>query len=211
MRASIRAILFDFDGTLVDSEPLHYEAWLHAVRDFGAHADWDDYRARFVGQTDTWAGRTFLKAAGHASDEETVRGVCQAKHAYYREKSPERLSIAVEAQALITQAAQDLTLGVVSSSPTVDVAPTLERAGLHDRFAFYVCGEHVRRHKPDPEPYELALTRLAEVDSSIEPAEVVVFEDSRSGVAAARAAGLRVRAVQEPSMLAGLVREELGL
>ncbi|MEZ5394575.1 MAG: HAD hydrolase-like protein [Bryobacterales bacterium] len=64
MSASIRAILFDFDGTLVDSEPLHYEAWMHAVRPHGASTDWQDYRARFVGKTDRWAGREVAQLRG---------------------------------------------------------------------------------------------------------------------------------------------------
>ena len=211
MSTPIRAILFDFDGTLVDSEPLHYEAWLHAVRGYGAHTDWDDYRARFVGQTDRWAGRTFLTAAGHTADDDTVNSVCQAKHAYYRAKTPERLHIAEDARELILQFLLHLPLGIVSSSPTVDVAPTVERAGLDGRFEFFVCGEHVNRHKPDPEPYHLALERLNASGRALSAAEVLVFEDSKSGIASARAAGMRVRPVDEPGNLVALARAELGL
>ena len=176
LSTSIRAVLFDFDGTLVDSEPLHYEAWLHAVSGFGAHTDWDDYRARFVGQTDLWAGRTFLSAAGHAADDDTVRSVCAAKHAYYRAKTPERLNIADETRVLITQGLSNLPLGIVSSSPTVDVEPTVRRAGLKERFELYVCGEHVSKHKPDPEPYHLALERLNAAGRTLEAADVLVLE-----------------------------------
>lgn len=211
MSASIRAILFDFDGTLVDSEPLHYEAWLHAVRDYGGHTDWVDYQARFVGQTDRWAGRTFLSAAGHPADDETVRLVCDAKHAYYREKTPKRLRISEPARDLVAEALTHLPLGIVSSSSTVDVAPTVERAGLQERFELLVCGDHVSKHKPDPEPYHLALERLNARGRELSAAEVLVFEDSKSGIASARAAGMRVRPVDDPGNLVALVRAELGL
>jgi HAD superfamily hydrolase (TIGR01509 family) len=211
LTAPARAILFDFDGTLVDSEPLHYEAWMHAVRAFGARTDWGDYRARFVGQTDTWAGRTFLASVGHQADEETVRSVCLAKHAYYRAKTPERLRIADSVRDFIREALCELSLGIVSSSPTIDVEPTVERAGLGESFEVYVCGEHVRNHKPDPEPYHSALERLNAQGRALRAVEVVVFEDSPSGIAAARAAGMRVRAVDDPRNLVELARAELGL
>jgi HAD superfamily hydrolase (TIGR01509 family) len=203
--------LFDFDGTLVDSEPLHYEAWLHAVRDFGATTDWDDYRARFVGQTDRWAGRMLLSSAGHPADDETVSSVCMAKHAYFRAKTPERLTIPETARAFVLEALSHLPLGIVSTSPTVDVEPTVIRAGIRERFEVLVCGEHVSKHKPDPEPYLFALARLNASGRDLEAAEVLVLEDSQSGIAAARAAGMRVRPVTEPGEVVTLVRAELGL
>ncbi len=211
MTASIRAILFDFDGTLVDSEPLHYEAWLHAVRDYGGHTGWEDYRARFVGQTDRWAGETFLSEAGRQADDASIRLVCRAKHAYYREKTPERLSIAADTRRFVGEELRGLPLGVVSSSPVIDVEPTVERAGLLDRFELFVCGEDVSKHKPDPEPYRLALERLNASGRGLDAAEVLVFEDSRSGIAAARAAGMRVRPVDDPASLVALARQELRL
>ena len=208
MTPSIRAILFDFDGTLVDSEPLHYEAWMHAVREYGAATEWPDYIARFVGQTDRWAGRTLLASVGHPADEAAIDLVCQAKHAYFRAKTPERLVIAEAACTLIGEL-EHLPLGIVSTSPTVDVEPTVVRAGLRQRFEVLVCGEHVRKHKPDPEPYLLALERLNAIGRGLTAAEVLVMEDSKSGIAAARAAGMRVRPVDDPANLVALVRGEL--
>ena len=211
MGAPIRAILFDFDGTLVDSEPLHYEAWLHAVRDYGATTGWDDYRARFVGQTDRWAGHALLSSVGHPADEESVTNVCLAKHAYFRAKTPERLTISEAARDLVSETLKHLPLGIVSTSPTVDVEPTVIRAGLRARFEVLVCGEDVRKHKPDPEPYQLALERLNAPGRGFVAAEVLVLEDSKSGIAAATAAGMRVRPVTEPGNVVELVRAELGL
>ena len=184
---------------------------MHAVRDHGASTDWPDYTARFVGQTDRWAGRTLLQSVGHPADDESVRTVCLAKHAYFRANTPDRLVIAAEARALIAEVLQHLPLGIVSTSPTVDVEPTVIRAGIRERFEVLVCGEHVRKHKPDPEPYHLALERLNATGRGLSAADVLVLEDSKSGIAAARAAGMRVRPVDEPGNLVALVRSELGL
>lgn len=209
MSLEIRAVLLDFDGTLVDSEPLHYEAWLAAVKPHGGYVDWPDYQVRFVGKTDHWAAETFLGEAGLNPPPELLAEVKQAKHAYFRKHSPERLAIDEETIASVVQLAENLLVGVVSSSIARDVEPTLRKHGLTDRFEFLVCGEHVSRHKPDPEPYLLAHERLRARDAAIEADHCLVFEDSDSGVAAATAAGMKVRRVGTPEQLPGMLRDLL--
>lgn len=201
----IRAIFLDFDGTLVDSESLHYEAWSNAVASHGAGTDWDDYQSRFVGKSDRWAGRAFLEEAGHAPDESVIDEVCLTKHAYYRERSAERLKIDPLVRDWLMDLPRELAVAVVSSSPTVDVEPTLLASGLHARLDAMICGDHVERLKPHPEPY---LTALARTGRSAD--EAVVFEDSSSGVAAATAAGIHVVRVEEPGRLLGLLQTALG-
>lgn len=189
-----------------------------AVRPYGARVEWEEYVARFVGRTDVWAGRTLLASVGAAdSDDAEVDGrvdaVRRAKHAYFRERAPERLVIAAETITAVRQVAYHLSLAVVSSSPVIDVEPTLERAGLRAELATMVCGNHVRRHKPDPEPYRLALERVRAHEAAgvadLEPAECVVFEDSSSGVASAEAAGMQVVRVDAPGNLPRLIEASL--
>lgn len=210
VKPPVRAVLFDFDGTLVDSEPLHYEAWLHAVEPYGGKTGWDDYRARFVGKTDRWAAETFLSEARHPYGETLIAAVCDRKHAYFRQRSPERLAIPSETAQWISEALLDKPLGVVSSSLTRDVEPTIVKAGLSSRLDVLVCGEHVKNHKPDPEPYRLALELLGRHFGRIAAEQVLVFEDSESGAASARAAGMLVVPVDEPQRLVELAREALG-
>ncbi len=201
----IRAVLLDFDGTLVDSEPLHYEAWLNAVEPYGASTDWPDYVARFVGKTDTWAAETFLTEAGGEVDPALIRRVCDAKHAYFRERSPQRLSVTGGVVNWILERLGGRLVGVVSSSISRDVEPTLVKGGLRDRLDVVVCGEHVKRHKPDPEPYLLALERLRSRGAGLDAAQVVAFEDSSSGLASATAAGMDVVRVDAPTSLVTLL------
>lgn len=177
-----------------------------AVAPYGARVSWEEYVAGFVGKTDVWAGRTLLESVSAAGPDGRVDEVRQAKHAYFRERAPERLKIADNTLSAVRQVAQDLPISVVTSSPVIDVEPTLVRARLQQELAALVCGNHVRRHKPDPEPYLLALERVRETRvGDLAAGECVVFEDSSSGVASAEAAGMRVVRVEAPGRLPGLI------
>lgn len=206
--ASPRAILLDFDGTLVDSEPLHFRSWLEALRPWGGTTNWDDYRKRFVGITDRQAGRTFLSEAGHDATEELVRAACDSKHRIYRSRCGEELSISAEIAALIQELTLQVQVGIVSSSITMELAPVLEKANLNGSIRVLVTGEKVKRHKPDPEPYLMALNHLRDNDPNLGEQSCLVFEDSDAGVASAEAAGMQVVRVGHPSELPELIREQ---
>jgi beta-phosphoglucomutase len=205
-----QAILFDFDGTLVDSEPLHYEAWLHAVKPSGAHTDWDDYVLRFVGQTGRWAAEAFFQEAGVDYSPELVVQATRAKEAYFRLYADERLVITPETTAAVRQLAFDLPIGVITSSVITEVEPALIAAGLRDRLSVLVCAADVSQHKPHPEPYLTGLERLRDDHghSELIPASVTVYEDSRSGFASATAAGMTVRTVLDPRDLPTMLTQD---
>jgi beta-phosphoglucomutase len=207
---SPQAILFDFDGTLVDSEPLHYEAWLHAVQPFGAHTDWDDYVLRFVGQTGRWAAETFFREAGVVYSPELVVQATRTKEAYCRRFADERLVITAETTAAVKQLPSYLPIGVVTSSVITEVEPALIAAGVRDRLSVLVCAADVSRHKPHPEPYLTGLERLriGHGHSGLAAASVTVYEDSRSGIASATAAGMTVRPVPDPRDLPTLLSRD---
>jgi len=204
---STKAILFDFDGTLVDSEPLHYEAWLHAVKPYGAHTNWDDYVLRFVGQTGRWAAETFFQEAGVDFTPELVAQATRTKEAYFRRYSDERLVITSETTSAVKQLPSNLVIGVITSSVNTEVEPALIAADLLSRLSVLICAADVSHHKPHPEPYLIGLERLR-VDhghSELVAASVTVYEDSRTGIAAATAAGMTVRTVPDPRDLPSLL------
>ncbi len=205
-----KALLFDFDGTLVDSEPLHYESWLHAVEPYGASTDWADYLERFVGQTGKWAARTFFEEAGVDYDSDLVAKATSAKQTHFRKHAEERLVIASDVISSISQLPSYLLLGVVSSSHRLDVRPVLMASGLLDRMTVLVCGDDVTRHKPDPEPYLIGLERLRSKSGQLglTAADVAVYEDSRSGIASGQAAGMAVRCVEGPHAVPRMLAEE---
>jgi HAD superfamily hydrolase (TIGR01509 family) len=206
---SPQAILLDFDGTLVDSEPLHHRCWLEAVRPWGAATDWEDYQRRFVGITDREGARIFLSEAGHEPTDESIRAACASKHQLYRSRCGEELTIPLESADLIRELGLEVPVGVVTSSVTIELGPVLAKAGLTDSIRVLVCGDHVKRHKPDPEPYKLAVKHLKKLDSSVVASGCLVFEDSAAGMESAMRAGLRVSQVRHPSELAAQIRREV--
>ena len=202
---------FDFDGTLVDSEPLHYDCWMQAVRPFGGGMDWPEYNKRLTGRTDLEAGRILLSEASHEASETMIRRVLESKRKVFNSRFCEELSIRSDIQQWITQAASHLSLAVVSSSLRSEVEPLLDQQGILPHLAVVVCGDDVKRHKPDPEPYRLAFERVSDASSPHGPIQVencLAVEDSAAGVDSARAAGMRVCQVGSPSEVLAILELE---
>ena len=208
--AAIRAVLFDFDGTLIDSEYLHHEAWLEAVEPWGVTLGWEDYKRQLVGISDTRASEFFLDLAGKPRTPEAIKAGRERKHAAYRRRSAQELKVHPGVEEWIRDNYARIPLGVVSSSATPDVVPILESQRIADCMRFTICGDHVERLKPDPEPYLLALEKLRADHGVSDPTECLVFEDSATGVKAATAAGMRVHTVAEPGDLSAALEQWTG-
>jgi len=190
----IEALLLDFDGTLVESEPLHWEAWTHAAAPLGVRFDWEEYQRCFVGKHDRWASEEVLRRTGAEPDSARSAALWEAKSLYYRARSAERLETpAAVVKTLAELRGREIKLALVTSSLRPDVTPTLAVSGLDDLFQALVFGEDVDHFKPDPQPYLLAAERLA-----IAPERCMAFEDSDSGVRSAEAAGAKVERVADP-------------
>ncbi len=204
---SIRAVLFDFDGTLVDSEHLHHESWLEAVEPWGVTVSWDDYVRLLVGISDTRACEFFLGRAGMPVTPEALDYGRGRKHRAYRARSVEELEIDPDVGDWIRSNHGRVPMGVVSSSTIPDVVPILQRQGVADRMEFIICGDHVERLKPDPLPYRLAFDKLRKSFDLKVPSECLAFEDSATGIRSAVEAGLTVVSVNEPADLAQCLGE----
>jgi beta-phosphoglucomutase len=199
--ANIRAVLFDFDGTLCDSEHLHHEAWLEAAEPWGVAVGWEEYTQRFIGISDRNAARIFLEKSGQDATEELIDAGCQRKHECYRRRSAAELKVDSRVCDWVRSVSAKVPIGVVSSSATPDVVPILENHGIADAMRFVICGEHVTRLKPDPMPYALALEKLREIVEVDRAGDCLAFEDSNSGVASATAVGLTVHRLDSPTKL----------
>jgi beta-phosphoglucomutase len=208
---TIQAILIDFDGTLVDSEPLHYDCWSETVRAYGASISWPDYLRRMVGTSDRECGRILLREAGHNPSEDLVDSICREKKRVYRNRFCQELALLPELLAVVANCAKALPVGIVSSSLTTEVEPFLVQVGLRDPLRFVVCGDHVSRLKPYPDLYLRALKLLNQNGVSIGAGNCLVFEDSDSGVASAEAAGMRVERVRSPNDLLSALQRHLSV
>ena len=206
----IQAVLLDFDGTLADSEPLHFDCWAQTLKPHGVRISWPEYHRRMVGVTDSVCGRMMLEEAGIAVSDNLAALVLREKKSLYRRRVCDEVTIPPGVLEFVAALAAKLPVGVVSSSLTPEVEPLLMQAGLRSGLALLVCGDHVSRLKPDPEPYLHALQLLNQDRASVTAAGCLVFEDSDSGVASASAAGMTVERVSSPDRLLEALDARLG-
>ena len=178
------AIIFDMDGVLIDSEPLHAQAWQALFADIGhAHDHGMTYRD-YIGITDTVFLRDFLeKHQRSESPAELHSRKLQHLFRLIRQHRP----IYQELHELVPALAQRYQLAVASSSNQEVIDVVLEVAGLTQYFQVTVGGDAVRQHKPDPEVYLTATSKLG-----LLPGQCCAIEDSPAGIQAAKTAGLTV-------------------
>lgn len=184
----LRALLFDFDGLILDTETPEFGAWQAMFTQHGASlvaADW----AHVIGSTDHgWDAATEIeRVTGRTVDREELRERWRAVHTEMLALETVRPGV-IE---LIKEAKlRGLGLGIASSSPRAWVQGHLERLGIFEVFDAVATGDEVERTKPDPALYTLAVTRLG-----VPAASALALEDSPNGIRAAHAAGLRCVAV----------------
>ncbi len=178
------ALIFDMDGVIIDSNPIHRESWVAFNRRYGLETT-EEMHQFMYGKRNDQIVRGFY-GDGITAEEVAARG--SAKERLYREMIAGRTeSMLVPGLRAFLERHRDLPMGVGSNAEPRNVAFVLEEAGLRRYFRAVVDGHQVRHPKPHPEVY----LRVAELLET-EPANCIVFEDSHSGVAAAAAAGMRV-------------------
>lgn len=190
-RGPVRALLFDFDGLILDTETPEYESWREVYAAHGCELSldlWCDCVGRPVTHFDPHA--ELERRLGRAIDREPLR---QTRRARFYELLGANATLPGVENAFREAREMGLRTAVVSSSERRWVEPNLERLRLLPYVELLVCREDTTRHKPDPEPYREAMRRLG-----VTPREAVAFEDSAHGVAAAKAAGAYTVAVPNP-------------
>lgn len=200
---AFEAVLFDFDGVLLDSEPVHYECWLEALKPLGIQSDWSTYSKYCIGIPDREAVEYLCRVNVPPADPGAAWEQYGRKTELFRARmlaSPPFSQATIE----LIKSLNGYRLAVVTASARREIEPLLERAGIRRYFAAVVCREDVARHKPAPDAYLLA-ARLLGVASAL------VVEDSEAGAASGRAAGFEVLRVPSSDSVPTLVRERLAL
>jgi beta-phosphoglucomutase len=178
------ALIFDMDGVMVDSNPLHREAWIAFNRRYGVETT-EAMLERMYGRRNDQIVRDYF-GGGLAPEEVAARGA--AKEELYREMIGGRIEqILVPGLRPFLDLYRGAPMAVASNAEPENVDFLMDRAGLRCYFRAVVDGHQVRHPKPHPEIYQRAAALL-----HVEPANCVVFEDSPTGIAAARAAKMRV-------------------
>jgi histidinol dehydrogenase len=202
--AGSRAVLFDFNGVLVDDEDFHWRAFREVVQPYGITLSRARYNARYLVFDDRTALATMLKDAGLRDaglPDAPLPRLLRRKRAAYR-----RLAAGVRiddrAARLVRAVSRRVPVAIVSGAARAEVDAALGRAGLGRTFRVIVAAGDVKRPKPAPDGYRLALRRLG-----LPPGQkCVAVEDSPGGVRAARAAGLAVIGVSTSFPAAALRR-----
>ncbi len=198
-----QAILFDFDGVLLDSEPVHCACWAEELAGLGVTLTWDFYSRHCIGIDDREMLRMMASQSDPPRDWRDLWALYPAKKERFRARMIAQPAFDPALNGLLARLAGRYRLAVVSSSSTAEVEPLLTAGGLRTYFDTLVGGEQVQHHKPAPDPYLLAAGRLGVT-------RALVLEDSPAGIASGRAAGFEVLAVERPADVPALLRERLG-
>lgn len=199
MSHQLQAVIFDFNGVIVDDEPLHLALLRQVLGEVGLPLAEEDYAAQYLGRTDRACFALALRDAGRAAqadDAVLVERLVARKAELYQRAIGEETSFFPGVPELARRLAREFPLAVASGALRSEIETVLRRGRIRDCFQAIIAAEDVVRGKPDPEGFLKALAALnANHGRAIDPGACLVIEDSVAGVEAAWRAGMRCLAV----------------
>lgn len=181
------ALIFDFNGVLVDDEHVHFELFQALLAESSLSLTREDYFARYFVFDDAGVFRQFFADAGRPLADAEVRNLCRRKAQAYAALPAGRFRYYEGSEALARDAAARVPVGIASGARGEEIRRHLELRRLAGVFRAVVSIDDVSKGKPDPEPFLEAARRLG-----VAPGACVAVEDSPGGIASARAAGMTV-------------------
>jgi HAD superfamily hydrolase (TIGR01509 family) len=191
----LKALIFDMDGTLVHSDPVHLEAFAEVLQPEGVAISEEFYRSSIIGRTNE---AIFADLLPHL-DAQGQEAYADLKEATFRRMSTNLKPFEGLLDLFGWAERRGIRIALVTNAPLLNATHMLDVLGIAERFDVKITIDQVERGKPDPLPYLTALERLG-----LKPEEAVAFEDSPSGMRAAKGAGLFSFGV-----LTGLSAEEM--
>lgn len=197
----LRAIIFDFDGVIANSEPLHYLAFRDVLTDAGVALSEEDYYARYLGYDDLGAFRAIAHDRKRPWSADDVTGFIARKADRMEALERERSVLFPGAATAVRQASAAVPIAIASGALGPEIRRVLEREGLTPCFTAIVAAGDTPFSKPQPDPYLRAVELLSEHVAHAAPAldhhDCVAIEDSVWGLESARRAGLRTIGVAQ--------------
>jgi beta-phosphoglucomutase len=193
----VRAVIFDFNGTLSNDEPILCDIFRELFAEQGRPLSAEEYFDQLAGLSDPEIVRTWL-----GPDHPAVGGVIAERIARYRAAVSGGSTVSETIRQAVRYAADRVPVAIVSGAARAEIEPVLAAAGLSTVIQIVVSADDVGEGKPNPESYLRALELL---DDDIRASEVIVLEDTEAGIAAAKAAKMKCVAVLgtlEPDRLA---------
>jgi beta-phosphoglucomutase len=196
---SLKAIIFDMDGVICDSEHLHMKAFQEVLQIEGLSLTDNDYYAEYLAFDDRGCFQKIFSKQGRPLDDEKLKGLVQRKRRIFDEQMKDHLVIYPGIEPFVKKASDRYPIGLASGASRLEVEFVLKKAKIRGLFAAIVSADDVQKGKPDPESFLKALKILNEMRLQGSPeilaSECLVIEDSIHGIAAARAAGMKGAAV----------------
>lgn len=194
----IRAVIFDLDGTLVDTEPIHFAAFNQVLRADGVEIDRDEYFSRLIGVNDHDCFATVLREHRKDASEEQLAHLIARKTRVYQAMIAERDLLYPGAEKFVRDCATRFPLMIASGTLRAEAEAILRRARLREFFLDIIAAEDVEHGKPAPDGFIAALGRIGFIlrqRDPVQPDECLVIEDTPAGIEAGHAAGMRVLAL----------------
>jgi beta-phosphoglucomutase len=210
MTGALQAIVFDFDGVIADSEPLHLRAFQQALADEGIDLSSEEYFARYLGFDDVGLMEALARDRGIAMSDRHVTALVARKGAALQGMMHSGSVLFAGAREFIREAAASVPIAIASGALRHEIDEIVHGAGLGDLFATIVASGDTPQSKPSPAPYLLAFERLrASAGPHLDARRCVAIEDSRWGLESAAGAGLRCVAVTNSYPASELTGAEL--
>jgi beta-phosphoglucomutase-like phosphatase (HAD superfamily) len=181
----VRALIFDFNGTLSDDEHVMEAVTCDVLSRYGVPPTHDQYIERLAGLSDEAMVRAWL------GDRDDVDAIVAERVNGYCARVPDGRTVSQAMRDTVRLAASHVPIAIVSGAARAEIEPVVRAADIADHFTAVVTSDDITHGKPHPEGYNVALALLRAVLPDLEPAEVIVIEDTEAGVAAATAAGMR--------------------
>lgn len=193
----LKAVVFDFDGIIVDSEPMHYRAFQKVLAPLGAGYSWQEYVDRYMGFDDRDAFREAFRVHGLQLRDGQLGELIAAKAACFQDVIAAGVQPYPGVVELIRSLSGTLPLAICSGALRSDIEPVLAQLSLDGAFDRMVTADEVQVSKPDPASYLLAVRELQEAfpKAGITSAASLAIEDTPAGISSAVCAGLTVLAV----------------
>ncbi|HEY3302409.1 MAG TPA: HAD family phosphatase [Candidatus Binatia bacterium] len=198
----LRAVIFDFNGILVNDEPIHWELFRRVLLEEGLALSDKEYYERYLGMDDRGCFRAVFQDRGRSLNDAALAKLIKRKAEYYRASIADRMVVFPGVKELVPELAARFPLAVASGALRDEIELVLQSFGLRNLFRAIASAEDVAEGKPDPGIFLKALQTLNDESGEsgpgkelIRPSECLVIEDSKEGILAAHRAGMKCLAV----------------
>jgi len=188
----MKAFIFDMDGVIIDSQPIHFEVDAMVLKDFGVEIDQKELE-QYAGMAneDIWSS---LKEKYHLKQTlpEIIEYLLSKKAQSFKETNREPIDGVIDLIHKLDE--MNIPMALASSSARVLIDTVLEKYKIRDYFSYIISGDEVRKSKPEPDIYLTAAQKI-----NVDPKDCVVLEDTKNGVIAAKTAGMKCIGFRNPN------------